>query len=198
MQALENQPTPLGEAVAFLQRESATAPSAESVVNTLVAAEKAARRSRTRCSYADLLGHWRLGFITGTKRSRQRAGVVLGAGRFLPRWVKITITYAASEPESDRGSVENTVEFGLVRLTVSGPTLFHASNNLLAFDFTRMTLAVAGRSLYSGYIRNGQQRDAAFYQQPLKKQAFFTYFLVTEEYIAARGRGGGLALWVKQ
>ncbi|MEO1378598.1 MAG: hypothetical protein AAFW70_30920, partial [Cyanobacteria bacterium J06635_10] len=34
-------------------------------------------------------------------------------------------------------------------------------------------------------------------KQTLKQQAFFSYFLIEDNYIAARGRGGGLALWVK-
>jgi hypothetical protein len=29
----------------------------------------------------------------------------------------------------------------------------------------------------------------------ISKQAFFTYFYVSEEAMAARGKGGGIALW---
>jgi len=49
--------------------------------------------------------------------------------------------------------------------------------------------------LYDRYIRGGQEREASFYDKPLKDKAFFTYFLVENRAIAARGRGGGLALW---
>ena len=35
-----------------------------------------------------------------------------------------------------------------------------------------------------------------FNEQPIAKLAFFAFFLVTEDMIAARGRGGGLALWI--
>jgi hypothetical protein len=51
--------------------------------------------------------------------------------------------------------------------------------------------------LYDGYIRKGQEREARFYEQGVKEQAFFTYFLVQNNAIAARGRGGGLALWTR-
>ena len=32
---------------------------------------------------------------------------------------------------------------------------------------------------------------------PIAKLPFFAFFLITENLIAARGRGGGLALWIK-
>jgi hypothetical protein len=51
--------------------------------------------------------------------------------------------------------------------------------------------------LYDGYIRNGRDSEAKFYEESVKEQAFFTYFLVEERCMAARGRGGGLALWTR-
>jgi hypothetical protein len=168
-------------------------------------AEKTAQQTQMPSSYQQLLGDWRLGFVTGTRRTRQRAGVVLGAGRFLPAWVKIRLSYAAetiatgqNEVElSDRGKVENLVELGALQLCLTGPTLFRAKTQILAFDFTQMTVCIFGRKIYSSYIRNGQTRETRFYQSTLKEQAFFTYFLIRDNCIAARGRGGGLALWIR-
>jgi hypothetical protein len=195
----------LDQAVQFLQRSLANPPSAESVVEALLQAEKTAQQTQMPSSYQQLLGDWRLGFVTGTRRTRQRAGVVLGAGRFLPAWVKIRLSYAAetiatgqNEVElSDRGRVENLVELGALQLCLTGPTLFRAKTQILAFDFTQMTVCIFGRKIYSSYIRNGQTRETRFYQSTLKEQAFFTYFLIRDNCIAARGRGGGLALWIR-
>jgi hypothetical protein len=189
---------PLDQAAEFIASGTLPVPSAAAIVTALLAAEKAAKQQKVASSYQQLLGNWRLGFVTGTKRSRQRAGVVLGAGRFLPGWVKIQISYSQGEPGSERGLVTNAVEFGLLRLVLTGPTRWRSPGNILAFDFTQMKVAVAGRTLYSGYIRGGQEREANFDQQRLKEQAFFTYFLVNDQYIAARGKGGGLALWVRE
>ena len=60
-----------------------------------------------------------------------------------------------------------------------------------------MQLSLSGLNLYQGYIRNGKDREESFDKQTLKEQAFFTYFLVEDNYIAARGKGGGLALWTR-
>ncbi|MEY3298237.1 MAG: hypothetical protein RLZZ597_1497, partial [Cyanobacteriota bacterium] len=36
-----------------------------------------------------------------------------------------------------------------------------------------------------------------FPSTPIAKLPFFAFFAATDQYLAARGRGGGLALWVK-
>ncbi|HBB33274.1 MAG TPA: hypothetical protein DDZ80_01880 [Cyanobacteria bacterium UBA8803] len=187
----------LNQAVEFLTTLGTTAPAPAAVVEALLMAEKTAKQAKVCYAWEQLHGTWRLGFITGTKKSRQRAGVILGAGRFLPKWVKIHLSYLQSEPGSDRGTVENSVALGLLQIVLTGPTQFWPKMNILTFDFTRMRVLLSGRQLYSGYIRGGQERERSFYQQKVKQQAFFTYFLVQDQYIAARGRGGGLALWTR-
>ena len=187
----------LNQAVEFLTTPSATAPAPQAVVEALLQAEKTAKQTKVRHVYSQLLGTWRLGFITGTKRSRQRAGVILGAGRFLPKWVKIQLSYSLLESSQERGTVQNSVELGPIQLVLTGPTQFWSKTNILAFDFTRMRVSLFGLNLYDGYIRSGRDREVRFYEQSVKKQAFFTYFLVQESCIAARGRGGGLALWTR-
>ena len=187
----------LDQAIEFLITPTAPPPAAKAVVEELLRAEKTAKQTQVRYTYSQLLGTWRLGFITGTKRSRHRAGVILGAGRFLPSWVKIHLSYSQSESSQEQGTVQNSVEFGPLQLVLTGPTQFWSKMNILAFDFTRMKVSLFGLKLYDGYVRGGQNREAHFWEQSLKEQAFFTYFLVQNQSLAARGRGGGLALWTK-
>jgi hypothetical protein len=126
---------------------------------------------------------------------------VLGAGRYIPEWVaKIQIAYSAQavadgEADSETGRVENSVQVGAIVLTLSGPTKFLVNKNILAFDFTRITVKLLGKTVYQGFIRGGEAREAEFFSLSVGKQAFFAYFLVEDGIIAARGRGGGLALW---
>lgn len=187
----------LEQAIEFLTTSTTTSPTPEAVVEALLIAEKTAKQSKVRHSYPQLLGTWQLGFITGTKRTRKRAGVILGAGRFLPAWVKIQLSYSQLEPDQERGSVQNSVELGPLQLILTGPTQFREKTNILAFDFTQIKVSLSGLKLYEGYIRGGQNREANFWEQSVKDQAFFTYFLVDNFCLAARGRGGGLALWTK-
>ncbi|MGA1475522.1 MAG: hypothetical protein ACO4AI_10245 [Prochlorothrix sp.] len=204
-----NLTTALDAAVRFGIDRRQPQPAPAAVVQALIASEQQAKAHRFRHDYGQVLGTWRLTFITGTRKARQRAGIALGAGKFLPAWVKITIGYGqgalptiggqpSPTPESDhQGQVLNTVACGGLKLAVGGLVQLHR-NRILAFDFTRMTASLGALPLYSGYIRQGADRERRFYQQPVKEQAFFTYFWITEQAIAARGRGGGLALWVRE
>ncbi|MDJ0707554.1 MAG: hypothetical protein QNJ46_30125 [Leptolyngbyaceae cyanobacterium MO_188.B28] len=188
----------LDQAVRYLANSSGTLPTHASVVETLLEAEKITKQTKVQHAYSQLLGNWRLGFITGTKRTRQRAGVVLGAGRFLPRWVKIYLTYVQPDTSLDQGTIQNQVDLGPLQLILTGPTRFWSKKNILAFDFTRLKATLSGLKLYEGFVRGGRDREATFQEQRLKGQAFFTYFLVEADCIAARGKGGGLALWVRE
>lgn len=188
----------LEQAVEFLSTSSSKRPTSEAVVEALLEAEKITKQTKEGYKYSQLLGSWSLGFITGTKKVKGKAGVILGAGNFLPFWVKIQLSYSQLEAEQEQGRVENSVQVGPLKMILIGPVLFFSKKNILAFDFTQMQLYLSGVRLYKGYIRGGKDRETHFYQQKLKEQAFFTYFLVRDNYIAARGRGGGLALWTKK
>ncbi|MEO8893131.1 MAG: hypothetical protein ABI417_16700, partial [Coleofasciculaceae cyanobacterium] len=153
------------QATDFLTTPRTKAPAASSVVEELLMAEKNTKQQKIRYAYTQLLGTWRLGFITGTKKSQKRAGVILKAGRFLPAIVKIQLTYQQSEVNSEQEIVKNSVEVGLLKLVLTGPTQFWQNTNILAFDFTQMQVTLAGLKLYSGYIRGGKKREEDFYQQ---------------------------------
>lgn len=185
------------QAADYLQGRRIKPPESEAVVTALIAAEKTAKQTNIDYSFSQLIGNWRLGFITGTKKTRKRAGVVLGAGKFLSKLVKIQLSYSKTEDSSETGNVDNSVKFGLLKIVLTGPVQFWSKKNILAFDFTRMRLSLSGLNLYQGYIRGGKDREENFEKQTLKEQAFFTYFLIEDNYIAARGKGGGLALWTR-
>ena len=173
--------TVLAQAVKAKQTGAAELPNAKDLVVALQATEKS-----TKASYAwgDLVGIWRLWFITGTKKTRQKAGVALGAGRYLPKLFKIQLEYQASS--DDRGDVHNNVSLRQLTLTLTGPVKYRPKARCLAFDFTQIQVAIGRLTLYQGRIKP-QAADEMFYQQPLKEQAFFKYFWVPEPGIAAGG-----------
>ncbi|MDY6805137.1 MAG: hypothetical protein SXA11_15200 [Cyanobacteriota bacterium] len=180
--------------------KSASKPPAAEVLSALLEAEKAAKKDKITYQLQQLIGDWRLCFITGTKKTQNRAGVVMGAGRYLPNFVTVKLSYLPSEngeenSEAEAGRVENSVGVGLVSFALSGPVKFLPKKNILAFDFTRATVKIFGKTIYDNYVRGGKKSEESFYQKKVGQQAFFAYFLITEKAIAARGRGGGLAIW---
>lgn len=194
----------MDSAVRYLQAGD-DRPATEDVVSALIAAEKQNKRSNKRLyQYEQFLGSWRLGFVSGTQKVRPRPASTPvtkpGKGRFLPRFLKVEITYTSDEDRAAElfGTVENAVTIGPISLRLSGPTRFWPNTNSLGFDFTALQARLGGLPLYTGSIRGGIERNQIFKAQSLKDQAFFTFFIVEPDYIAARGKGGGLALWIRQ
>jgi len=178
-------------------------PKSSEVVEALLKHEKLARKEKVAHSLSDLVGCWNLRFVTGTKKSRQKisqslpASVTLGAGKYIPSLIKIQITYEQIDSDNS-GRVKNSVKFAFLDLSLTGPVKFLAAKNILAFDFTSMKIKILGWKIYDGYIKNGEVRDREFQANKINNQAFFSYFLIQKDLIAARGKGGGLALWGKE
>ncbi|MEH1965990.1 MULTISPECIES: hypothetical protein [unclassified Nostoc] len=191
--------TVLSQAAAAYRGQRGTHPSAEILVTAMLQAEKAAKRQRLTYPFESLFGKWQLCFVTGTKKVRERGGIVLGKGLYVPKFIAIHVFFNATlEQDSGRGEIGNQVELSPVLLKLTGPVQYLGKKNLLAFDFDQMLISLFGRVVYNRAIRSGKLQTEDFYNQPIAKLPFFAFFLVTEDFIAARGRGGGLAFWIRK
>ena len=177
--------------------EQTKLPNPSELVEALLDLEKSARKEKISYDLASLVGCWQLRFVTGTNKFRQKAGIALGKGRYIPKFIRITISYQQDTDSANTGNVTNSVKLAALDLSLSGPVEFISPKNILAFDFTRIKAKIFGQTVYDGYIQKGAMREKDFYRAKLGNRAFFTYFVIQENAIAARGKGGGLALWVK-
>ena len=175
-------------------------PAASTVVNALLQAEKVVKQQRLTYPLENLLGHWRLCF-TAPASSHLKGGRALGRGFYVPQIALAQISFSnqTPTPSHTQGKVEigNQIQFGPVLFKLTGPAQYLGKKNLLKFDFTHMQLCLFSRAVYSGKFGGGKATAIDFYHQSIAKLPFFAFFLMTEDFIAARGRGGGLALWVK-
>ncbi|KZL49821.1 hypothetical protein [Nodularia spumigena] len=186
----------LSQAVAAYRGQGGARPTAQIIVNALLQAEKAAKQERLSYPFESLLGKWQLCFATGTKKARKRGGIILGKGLYVPKFVAVQISFSL-QPDSTKGEIGNQVQLGPVLLQLTGQAKYLGKKNLLAFDFNYLLFSLFGRIIYNQQIRSSQAQSEDFYEQSIAKLPFFAFFLVTPDFIAARGRGGGLALWIR-
>jgi hypothetical protein len=154
--------------------------------------------------FENFLGTWRLCFVTGTKKPHHSQGRLVGRGFYIPQWVKMQIVYSSGNPTAhglqaadNVGQIANQVNWGGLSLSLTGPARCWPKKNIMVFDFTRLQVKAFGKILYNGFIRGGQASEKNFWSEHVRTQAFFVYFLIQDQVLAARGRGGGIALWVK-
>jgi len=172
-------------------------PHAQAVIAAMLEAEKAAKQQRLVYPLEALLGDWRLCFTTLSKVNRQSP--LTRKGIYVPKIAQAQISFTQPpgiEPISYSGKIGNQIQVGSILFRVTGPLHYPGKKNLLVFDFTQVQFSVFGKALYSGNFRSGAEAIALAHRA-ISKLPFFTFFLVTENFIAARGRGGGLALWVR-
>jgi hypothetical protein len=170
-------------------------PDSKTLTMALLDAERAHKQDRPKFPAETLLGEWRLRF-TAPNKPRYKDGQPTARGYYLPGWVVASIGFERDATGSAL-TIRNQLKLGPLKVRFVGPARLLDKRNLLAFDFVQLQLWLANWRLLSLPIRGGQPKTADFLAQSIAKLPFFAFFAVTENYIAARGKSGGLALWVK-
>ncbi|WP_415398646.1 hypothetical protein [Synechococcus sp. W4D4] len=136
------------------------------------------RAQGTGLQAADLLGCWQLEQVwpKGKRQAAQFSGVLL---RGLAAQLEIR------EQGGDL-QLRNSVRLGGVELFFEGPGTLTGRRPLLEFQFLRMGLRVAGRQWW------GRALPAP---SPQRMPFFALICRDSSGWLAARGRGGGLAQW---
>lgn len=190
----------LSKAAQAFQTRSGPRPDQAEIVKALLEAEQTAKHQRSTYPLAALMGDWQLCF-TAPQKPHFKAGIPTGRGFYAPQFAPAQISFFPAEsPQADPAiaCIGNQVSLGSLVFRLTGPARYISKKNLLAFDFTQMQLSVKGRSLLQRPFRSGKTGDTSFAEAPIAKLPFFAFFLITDKFIAARGRGGGLALWVRK
>ena len=170
-------------------------PTAAATVMALLQTEESIRQTRTQFTESDLLDNWRLHFVSAGKVNLISKRL---RGFFLPSFLPAQIGFQRSDTnDSAPLCVTNQITIGLIQLKFTGPARFESKKNLLGFDFTRLEVIVLGQRVYEGAVPSSRTNQK-FQDISIGKLPFFAFFAVTDGFIAARGRGGGLAMWVKQ
>jgi hypothetical protein len=152
---------------------------------TLRSLELQSRHCGSGVGSAELIGTWRVWQVwdkKGQQPSRASAALRALAGRL--------VIQQESEAEL---SLINSISIGALKLCFSGPGQLRQIRPLLMFQFIKMQLMVAGQAVLTLSL-----------PLPAKgKQPFFALIATGQSatglaWLAARGRGGGLALWVRE
>jgi hypothetical protein len=166
---------------------TADRPLTSEVIEALLCTEKAQKKHPVQIPFAEIEGTWRLCFASGAKKTKR--GLKLGKGYYLPGWVYAAISFEAG------GKIQNQLRLGAIEIRFTGPCRAHDKQNILAFDFTRLQILVGAKELYSRSINKYPVEE--FGARSIGKLPFFVFLWASADSIAARGRGGGLAVWVK-
>ena len=148
----------------------------------LNAKEKAVRLTGTGLSSSDLLGSWYLQTVwsKGDQDANPFSSWIL---RSLDARLEIE---ADLEDKSSDLLLSNAINLGPIELKFQGPGLLKGKRPLLTFHFDSLTLRVGGIVLLKKTLPTPNQKRTPFFALIDRNP---------DGWMAARGRGGGLALW---
>ena len=148
----------------------------------LNAREKAVRLTGTGLKSSDLLGCWLLQTVwsKGDKKANPFSSWML---RSLDARLEIK---ADLEDNCSDLRLSNAVNLGPVELKFQGPGLLTGKRPLLTFHFDSLTLRIGGIVLLKKALPTPDQKRTPFFALIERNP---------DGWMAARGRGGGLALW---
>jgi hypothetical protein len=176
------------EQVAILERIATNdRPATSEVVGALLSKEKALKKTPIPIPFEEIEGTWQLRFASGARKTKR--GLKLGKGYYLPSWVYAAISFEAT------GKIRNQLRLGAVEICFTGPCRMHDKQNILIFDFTQLQVLLGEKVLYSRSINKYPVEE--FGSRSITKLPFFVFLWASSNAIAARGRGGGLAVWIK-
>jgi hypothetical protein len=149
----------------------------------LLALEKQSRRAGSGLRCSDLIGVWRLHQLWDK-------------GSLVPKRVTAAILrglFASLElqhGEDDSLWIQNSLALGGLKLSFEGTAHLRGTRPLLVFCFRTIRLTLASHLVWSLTLPDPTQR----------KEPFFALIACQrtqggKRWLAARGRGGGLALW---
>ena len=150
----------------------------------LLAAERLSRQKGSGLTPEALGAEWRLDQLWG----RQRTAPPMAAAAALLRSLKATLSIRpGTEPTSLR--IHNSVQLGLLQIVFEGPGQLRGRRPLLVFWFEQLEVRLGPWLLLQRVL-------------PKPAEAKLPFFALIasgtngeERWLAARGRGGGLALW---
>ena len=154
----------------------------------------------------ELTGKWRLIYTTGTKKVAANVNRT-GGGSYFP-------VPAVQSFDLNSGRIRNGIYLGPLKFFFDGPFIWRDKLRMLEFTFTRVSLAFGSLGPWSKDIDDGKweavkatEQSASSGQGKIEKSdvkaskpganPFFKFVYTDDKCIAARGRGGGLALWAR-
>ena len=144
--------------------------------------EEQARRNGTGIQAAELQGEWspQKLWSKGAKQESYSQAKLL-------QWLNARLSIrCAADADCVNLQVCNSVSLGPLRLRFNGPGRLQGKRPLLCFHFESLTLELSGLSLFQRALPKPKPERTPFFALIAVQQ---------DQWLLARGRGGGLALW---
>ena len=147
--------------------------------------EKNSQKNGSGITYQDLLGIWKFQYVWG-KESDEIKNITSSILQVLSARLELQ-----SKDKEDQLNLEikNSINFGLLNIIFIGRAELKGLRPLLTFYFEELKISINNFPIFNKKLKKPED----------KKMPFFSLVGIStkDKWLCARGRGGGLAIWVK-
>ena len=147
--------------------------------------EKNSQKNGSGILYEELLGIWKFKYVWG-KDSNEIKNIPSSILQVLSARLELK-----SKNKEDRINykIKNSINFGLLNISFIGRAELKGLRPLLVFYFEELKIRISNLTIINKELKKPED----------KKMPFFSLIGISTQnsWLCARGRGGGLAVWVK-
>ena len=154
-------------------------------INEIKLLEKNSQKNGSGISYEELLGKWKLQYVWG-KDSDEIKNIPSSILQVLSTRLELR---SKKKEDQITYEIKNSINFGLLNISFIGSAELKGLRPLLAFYFQELKISISSFLIFNKELKKPED----------KKMPFFSLIGIStkDKWMCARGRGGGLAIWIK-
>jgi len=148
--------------------------------------EKLSRKEGSGINFTSLIGLWK--FVWVSKKTKEIQDPI--ASYFLRIFsASLVLNESQEKPNSNKFDIINSIQFGSLFIRFVGAGELKGSQPILSFFFKYIELKLGEKVLFKRLLEMSDE----------EKNPYFVLIAMDSDrkWLSARGRGGGLALWLK-
>ena len=154
-------------------------------INEIKLLEKHSQKNGSGIVYKELLGIWKFKYVWG-KESDEIKNIPSAILQVLSARLELN-----NKNKKDQliYEIKNSINFGLLKIIFIGNAELKGFRPLLVFYFEEFKISIGNFPIFKKELKKPED----------KKMPFFSLVGIStkDKWLCARGRGGGLAIWVK-
>ena len=147
--------------------------------------EKNSQKNGSGISYEELLGKWKFQYVWG-KESDEIKNIPSSILQVLSARLELKRKNIEDQLNFE---IRNSINFGLLNIIFIGSAELKGIRPLLTFYFEELKISISNFPIFNKELKKPED----------KKMPFFSLVGISnkDKWMCARGRGGGLAIWIK-
>ena len=147
--------------------------------------EKKSQKNGSGIVYEELLGIWKFQYVWG-KESDEIKNISSSILQVLSARLELK---KKNKEDQINFEIKNSINFGLLNIIFKGSAELKGLRPLLTFYFEELQISISNFPIFKKELKKPED----------KKMPFFSLVGIStkDNWLCARGRGGGLAIWVK-